>query len=168
MESKDPKDPVVVVAIDPGCHSLGLAVTQGGTILDWRVVDLVPSVKKPTIARVVQGAVTMVATVAAATGAAGAPDVVRIEQQPNQNVAMKVLSHVLQGLFLATFPEATVTIVSAKAYKLAGGTYASRKRDSVVRVGARVAHDPVWGPVFAAHKKKDDLADALLLAHWEP
>ena len=149
-----------ILAIDPGCHSLGLAVTRGDNILDWRIVDLVPSVKKPTIARIVAGAVHMVGSMNIV------PDVARIEQQPNQNVSMKVLSHVLQGVLMATFPEASVTIISPKTYKLAGGTYASRKRDSVARVARAVAEDTVWNAVFAAHSKKDDLADALLLARF--
>lgn len=151
----------VVLAIDPGCHNLGLAVTSGGTLVEWRVADLVPSVKQPPISRIVQGAVTLVG------GLSCIPNVVLIEQQPNLNVGMKVLSHVLQALCTVVFPGATVTLVSPKAYKVTGGTYATRKRDSVARVTELVADDAEWGAVFRAHRKKDDLADALLLARWQ-
>ena len=149
------------IAIDPGCHSMGVAITQGGILVEWRLVDLVPSVKKPPIGRIVQGAVFFVASMRA-------PDTVRIEQQPNQNISMKVLSHALQALFLAAFPDATVVFVNPRTYKPAGGTYASRKRRSVEDVTQRISADPDWGPVFRGHAKKDDLADALLLALWEP
>jgi hypothetical protein len=137
-------------------------IDAGGTICDWRVVDLSPSVKKPTIARLVEGAAAFVASLDDGTVE------VRIEQQPNQNVCMKVLSHVLQGLFLA-HGAPSVRIVSPKSYKRHGGaltTYSKRKKDSVDRVRAMVAGDSQWSDFYASHRKQDDLADALLLARW--
>ena len=151
-----------VLAIDPGIHNMAVAVVRGPDIQDWRIVDLVPGVKKPPIARIVAGAATFVQGIDLAHVAE-----VRLEQQPNQNVAMKTLCHALQGMFLIR-GVAHVHIVNPKTYKLRGGSYAQRKRDSVTRVQQAVAADPRWGPVFSGHAKKDDLADALLLASFTP
>ncbi len=153
----------MIAAVDPGTHNMGWCVVDegGGAIRDWRVVDLSPTVKKPTIARLVEGVAAFVATVEPCIE-------VRIEQQPNQNVATKVLSHVLQALFIARGVP-VVRIVSPKTYKASGGaltTYSKRKKDSVDRARAMVAEDAHWAAFYASNRKQDDLADALLLARW--
>ena len=148
-----------VIAIDPGIHHLGLAViTHTGAILEWRLVNLT-SKKKPTIAELVEGAVGFVQELEHVGME------IRIEQQPVNNTKMKVLSHVLQGLFL--LKGSRVKMVNPKTYKLAGGSYASRKRDAVQRVTELVRDDAQWGTVFLSSTKKDDLADALLLAMFQ-
>ena len=148
----------IMLANAPGIHNLGFAVLDdAGSIVDWRLVDLVRK-KKPTIAELVIGAVTFVQELECDRA------VVRIEQQPVNNTQMKVLSHVLQGLFLAK--HCHVALVNPKTYKLSGGSYTQRKKDAVRRVTEIVHADTRWGPVFHTSTKKDDLADALLLAMW--
>jgi Holliday junction resolvasome RuvABC endonuclease subunit len=157
-----------ILAIDPGMKNMGVAEIDGksGEILQWCVVDLVQTVKKPSVARLVTAACKYVSQLNLAR-----IGTVRIEQQPNQNVKMKCLSHALQAIFISLCPMDTVVeIVNAKAYKLAGGTYAARKKDSILKAHALVDdYDPnnVWGSMFRGHKKKDDLADALLLALYQ-
>ena len=147
------------VAIDPGLHNLGLCcVADDASIVDWRVVDLCPTVRNPPIDRIVRAATTFVASLQLE-----ADTNVRIEQQPAANVKMKVLCHVLQALLIAR--AANVSIVSPKTYKTAGGTYHRRKKDSVTRATTMVEGTP-WAATFQEHAKKDDLADALLLARW--
>tara|TARA_B100001142_G_scaffold299169_1_gene322904 strand:+ start:545 stop:1030 length:486 start_codon:yes stop_codon:yes gene_type:complete len=159
-----------IIAIDPGRKNLGLAVVVPGVsgevnIARWETVDLVPSVAKPPIARVVSAATAFVSGLDTSRVYE-----VRIEQQPNQNICMKVLSHVLQALFESLPAAPAVRIISPKAYKTPGMTYARRKKDSVARV-CTMLQGPgleVWRAHFASHAKKDDLADALLLATWSP
>ena len=152
--------PMFIIGIDPGVHNLAVAVLHAEdlSIVEWRLVDLVRK-KKPAIGEITLAATAFVREFVSDKGAMA----VRIEQQPVNNTAMKVLSHVLQALFLTKTDD--VTLVNPKTYKLAGGTYPQRKRDSVRRVGELVAGGP-WQSVFDTSPKKDDLADALLLARF--
>lgn len=72
-----------VLAVDPGFKNLGLARydVERSVIVEWRVVDIVGGVKRPTIERVTRGAVAFVQSL----------DLehvreVRIEAQPSQNM----------------------------------------------------------------------------------
>lgn len=155
-----------ILAFDPGVKHLASCCVEEstGSIVSWRVDNIVPGVKKPSIPRVTQDLTALVATMDIEEVGC-----VRIEQQPTQNIGMKVMSHVLQALFLLRgVPR--VDLVSAKTYKMAGGTYNKRKRDSIDRVThvLTTAGDTEWCTFFSSHAKKDDLADCLLLARHQP
>lgn len=157
--------PTQVLSIDPGIFNLGLARYDptDERIHEWRVVDIVAGRKRPSIGDVAVAGAYFVGTLDLA-----AVGTIRIESQPSVNTCMKTLSHVLQALFTVAAPHATVDLVQPKRYKKTGGSYASRKKDSVDRVRAYIdARDDEWRAVFDGEPKKDDMADALLLAMWK-
>lgn len=158
-------DTGLILSFDPGVKHLAYCIVDGttGEIRQWRVMDIVPHVKKPPIPRVTHH-------LAIAIGEINIDGVthVRIEQQPTQNIGMKVMSHVLQALFIHRgVPD--VSLVSAKVYKTAGGTYGKRKKASVEKVRELMKQESTeWSAFFAGHSKMDDLADCLLLARYRP
>ena len=151
----------LILAVDPGIRNLACCIVgHGREIVRWETVDLCPSKARPTIADVVVGACAFADSLPAGIAEA------RIEQQPNQNQKMKCLSHVLQALFLARRIE-QVRIVPARVYKQAGGTYASRKRAAVDRAAELLGTLTGSTAAFTDAKKRDDLADSLLLALYD-
>ena len=46
---------MAILAIDPGVKNMAVAAVHGTSILTWDLVDLVPSVRKPGIERIVRG-----------------------------------------------------------------------------------------------------------------
>ena len=149
------------LAIDPGIHNCGMCEMDSyHNVLFWDCVDLVAK-KRPTIETLVQGTAQFFQDYFRTNGHRIA--LVRIEQQPNQNQKMKVLAHVIQGIAIVSGLD--VVIVSPKKYKEAGGTYAFRKKHAVTTCQDLV-RDSAYEQMFCQSKKKDDLADAYLLARW--
>ena len=151
---------VTTLAIDPGIHNCGVCEMDScHNVLFWDCVDLVAQ-KRPTIETLVQGTARFFQDYFQTNDRIA---LVRIEQQPNQNQKMKVLAHVIQGIAIVSGLE--VVIVSPKKYKEAGGTYAFRKKHAVTTC-LDLVRDSAYEQMFCQSKKKDDLADAYLLARW--
>lgn len=160
---------MAVLAIDPGAKHLGVclvSVDEEGNkeVVAWDCVDLTKKKKHKTIADVCGSSVDWITD--EFVPKYGVPAVVRIESQPNQNIKMKVLSHVLDAVFRA-LGSSSVTLVNPKTYKTKGLTYAKRKADSITRVRNRLEEQSRWSVAFETAEKKDDLADSFLLAFWE-
>ena len=164
------------VCILVGAYAGGLSIANCATGLAsgaialeaWDVLALA-SQKRPTHEQLFEGVVMLVRSQLELLRSC---DTIVIETQ--MTARMKAIAACLFGALRALLPEARVAFQSASA-KLSFGdlasfsdgrtqTYAQRKKTAVQCARALCAGCPAQSAVFAAAKKKDDLADAMLHA----
>lgn len=178
-----------VLAWDVGLRTLSFCLMDDTDVVQWRSIDVQGDKKTVSIE---EGAVLIMQALHGLTF--GPVDSIIIEQQPagghnqHSNVRMKVMSHAIQCYFytraLVEGNSSTVTFVAAsskfserpKAEKKATDTvhlkYTNNKKYAVVKVqellSATLPTDHAARVMFEGTtvKKKDDLADAYLLAHY--
>jgi len=108
----------------------------------------------------------------------GTCEYILIEQQMKINIkALKMSQHVL-AFFLIFFPEKTVLEFSSHHKTRTFGltqqsTKKERKKFSILKVQEILKLDPVMEEMFGLYKKKDDIADCILMClayahrnHW--
>jgi hypothetical protein len=159
-----------IIAVDPGRRNLALCmIDDARTIHGWAVLNV---------------ADTSAQALVSALDDLGFDDwlaraqVVVVERQPSKNPSMKMMQHYLE--MLCTLKGVPATSIDPKL-KLAAAqstpwwpdrdidswTYAQRKKlavETVTTMLARTEQPAEFVSVFAASKKKDDLADAFLTA----
>lgn len=94
-------------------------------------------------------------------------ETILVEQQMTTNFqALKLSQHVL-AFFFIRFPEKQTLEWSAchktKSFGLQKTTKSRRKQFAVEKVRELIEHDPVVTEMFEALKKKDDVADCILM-----
>lgn len=175
-----------VIGIDVGLHNLALCTVQRDeaslTIEHWVVVDCAPG-KNATKMSIEDSCAAVVDTLDSM--AIEDVQLFAIESQPCGRVAtgntkMKVVSHCIQTWARLRFPEAKVTFVNPKnkmareyvgeLLGLEGGDAAVKTRykkhkDAAVAAARKIVEGKEqWSVYLESLKKKDDAADALLLA----
>lgn len=163
----------VILSVDVGRKNLALCALRGGEDAKGaqdRIVQWTVTACEPTPAGLVTALRGLPWTLAC--------DEVVVERQPNRNATMTRLQHYIEMYFAAH--DKPVTVQDAK-HKLAfaagtpwwpseadapeGWSYRARKTLSVKTTRALLEatpQDPAFVDLFAACKKQDDLADALL------
>lgn len=178
-----------VLAWDVGLRTLSFCLMDDADVVQWQSIDVQGDKKTVSIE---EGAALIMQTLHGLT--LGPVDSIIIEQQPagghnqHSNVRMKVMSHAIQCYFytraLMEGSSSTVTFVAAsskfserpKAEKKATDTvhskYSDNKKYAVLKVqellSATLPADHAARVMFEGTtvKKKDDLADAYLLAYY--
>ena len=175
-----------IIGCDIGLKHLalcGMSSTVG--VVLWKVLDCTEYItdfpsKKPTISQCTAAVIAGLQSIAHELESFN-PTTLCIEIQPAGRGAgpassiNKTLEHVVQAYFLLLHPATSVVHVSARTKLSKAGhavpkDYSERKKlaVAVVREGlsARCGSNPfdLWTQYFVQHKKKDDLADAYLIA----
>jgi|TARA_B110000008_G_scaffold278532_2_gene322622 Holliday junction resolvasome RuvABC endonuclease subunit len=146
-----------VVSIDPGLRNFGYAIVQDGNLIAFDSIciwDLVPKKKRtdyPYIARV------LVENTDIFRGA----DYVLIERQMQSR--MKMIACALRCFFWDK-SQMVAPISVRKHFKISTGVYKKNKKASIALVPK--FFDEKQMKRFMAHKKKDDIADAVLMAMY--
>ena len=95
-------------------------------------------------------------------------DKILIEKQPDRNKRMKSVEHFIHTYFLCNDKDVQIYDARHKIPDVVGAgkqMYRKRKNASIVRCGEFIKeHNPEWVSFFNEHKKKDDLADAVMQA----
>ena len=179
-----------IIGLDVGIHNLALSrIERDSTnaivaIEDWKLLDCAPEMNATKLS--IEDAVRLVVeTLEQNASFFENVDVLAIESQPcgrlaTGNLKMKVISHGIQTWAMLRFPEMKTVFVNPKnkltreycgdLLQLEGGDaavkarYKKHKKLAVDACKAIVDSFEEWTEFFAKHKKKDDIADALLLA----
>lgn len=176
-----------VLGIDVGLHNLSVCSVRreeegAFEIEDWQLIDCAPG-KNATKMSIEESCSAVVDTLDAMTFEG--VHVFAIESQPCGRVAtgntkMKVISHCIQTWARLRHPDAKVVFVNPKnkmareyvgeLLGLEGGDAAVKARykkhkDAAVAAATKIVEgDAKWSAFLQGLKKKDDAADALLLA----
>ena len=179
----------VVVGIDVGLHNLALCrILRNGddfTIEQWKLIDCAEGLNAKKLS-IEQSVALVVQTLKLQGDLFSGAEVVAIESQPVGRVAtgntkMKCVSHAIQAFVLSAHPSiGRVLFVNpknkmanafvGKTLQLEGGDDAVKKRykkhkdAAVAAVTELVRGVLVWEEFFHSLKKRDDVADSLLLA----
>ncbi len=147
-----------VVSIDPGLRNFGYAIVQDDKLIDFDSIciwDLVPKKKRtdyPYIARV------LVENTDIFRGA----DMVLIERQMQSR--MKMIACALRCFFWDK-SRMVAPLSVRKHFKISTGVYKENKKASIKLVPKFFNKTQL--DKFMSHKKKDDIADAVLMAlYW--
>jgi Holliday junction resolvasome RuvABC endonuclease subunit len=146
-----------VVSIDPGLRNFGYAIVQDDNLVAFDSIciwDLVPKKKQtdyPYIARVLVENTDIFRNA----------DVILIERQMQSR--MKMIACALRCFFWDK-SRMVAPISVRKHFKISTGVYKNNKKASVALVPK--FFDEKQMKRFMAHKKKDDIADAVLMAMY--
>jgi hypothetical protein len=181
---------MLIVGLDVGIRNLSICrIERDSTnaivaIEDWKLIDCAPE-KNATKLSIEEGVRLVVETLEENTSFFENVDVLAIESQPcgrvaTSNLKMKVISHGIQTWAILRYPEMKTIFVNPKnkltreycgdLLQLEGGDaavkarYKKHKQMAVAACGRIVEGFPEWKSWFESHRKKDDVADALLLA----
>jgi len=163
----------MLVGVDVGKKHLAWCVVSEGVVRQWVLADLLEGTasamaavppfkgagKRGTIQHVINAMV-------AHLDAALPPGVERVHieaQLGMANLGAKTLSHAIQTYFLCRHG-AEVLFLRPHGSTREKTTYAARKRAAVEAAEDALADQPAAVEFLARHPKKDDLADAALLA----
>lgn len=157
---------MVLLSIDVGIKNLAMCLVDEKTeeVLEWDVSG-VPPKHRDGLFPCLRDHLDEKPWVLTAT-------TVLIEKQPGVNKTMKTVENFLHSYFVIKNPKAETIIYDArhKVPDVAGAgkaRYRQRKQVSIDRCKEFIEQSPLnkrWLPVFAASKKKDDLADTVLQA----
>jgi len=161
-----------VIGIDIGVKNLAVCqLDETGAILNWALINCAQegeNTKDISISTLVRACALKIDEAAYAWIASSA--VIAIESQPygsrtnNGNNRMRCIQSCIETWTALRAPDATVMSIGAKSKDVEGDTYAQRKKNAVAKVSALIEND-LWSNFFEdAGKKRDDLADAFLIA----
>ncbi|KAJ3073850.1 hypothetical protein HK102_005922 [Quaeritorhiza haematococci] len=150
------------IGVDVGVRNLAFClVERPSTILKWELYDLDDYTDIRDVIKTFMNGVHPV-------------DIIAIEKQPKCNVLMDSVGHVLSCAFyefyLGSRPPLITFIPPASKYDLPdfridnGTTYEDRKSKTVENILRVLGPDSDWKRHLLGYRKKDDLADAFVLA----
>jgi len=146
-----------VVSIDPGLRNFGYAIVQDDNLIAFDSIciwDLVPKKKRtdyPYIARVLVENTNIFKNA----------DVILIERQ--MQARMKMIACALRCFFWDR-SRMVAPLSVRKYFKISTGVYKDNKKASIALVPK--FFDEKQMKRFMTHKKKDDIADAVLMAMY--
>jgi Holliday junction resolvasome RuvABC endonuclease subunit len=146
-----------VVSIDPGLRNFGYAIVQDDKLIAFDSIciwDLVPKKKRtdyPYIARVLVENTDIFKNA----------DVILIERQ--MQARMKMIACALRCFFW-DMSRMVAPLSVRKYFKISTGVYKDNKKASIALVPKFL--DEQQMKRFMTHKKKDDIADAVLMAMY--
>jgi hypothetical protein len=159
-----------VISFDVGMKNLAYCVSDNDKIIDWNVIELKPMTKEDLcccIVRTLDGLELL-----------NNSEIVLIEKQPSRNNKMRIIEALLNAYFVirgSSNSQSSISkvIVYSAKHKLGKNTfkgmssYRERKKLGIARTIEFLNSTPEneeMKSLFAASKKKDDLADSLLMA----
>ena len=165
-----------VLSVDPGLRHMSMCVMRGNQLLHWDTIDLLEgktTKAMPSVEHTIDRIVLELDSLRQTTGTHQLEDIgtVIVEKQPHTNARMRVIEGSLLTFFKCRYPSACVKTYSPR-YKLKGQkgteTYSARKKLAVTLVTELLASDCMHvsdeqRDMFKSTKKKDDLADSLLM-----
>ena len=190
MEEEKQQHVMILIGLDVGLHNLSLCkIRRDSTntieeILGWELLDCIEGKNAKKIS-IEDGCSAVVETLNSMPDFFQGVDVLAIEAQPcgrvaTGNLKMKCISHSIQTWTMVKFPETKVVFVNPKnkltrefcgeVLRLEGGDAAVKaryKKHKQMAVDACISileGFQEWKEFFHSHRKKDDIADALLLA----
>ena len=147
-----------IISVDPGTRNLGLSVWEDGKLLHFDSYDLfdyVPKKKRTDYSYVVHEFIEKSPQIF------NNVDVILIENQ--MRAKFKVVAHSFRCFF---FKQAIkVSPLSVRKYfKISTSNYKKNKKASIKFVKKFLNSKQTI--MFDNHKKKDDVADSIIMLHW--
>tara|TARA_X000000950_G_scaffold214102_1_gene257555 strand:+ start:9325 stop:9984 length:660 start_codon:yes stop_codon:yes gene_type:complete len=175
MDAIADEDAEFVMGVDVGVKNLALCVINKGTqeIVAWELLnclqdgEAVPTASE-CVARTSQKLHHLLATQMHKSIAIERLTAVGVEAQPfgassMANNKMRSVQAAIESAVAIALPQVKCSPISPQSKRCTGASYTERKRDAVRQAGEHILGTP-WEAFFNTHGKKDDLADAFLIA----